>query len=141
MSSEGSVVHYEVAPPFVEGTEVSRARSFRVRRERSGRTFDPWLVFDSVENMIDGYSEWDEVELCFIFLAGFGSTPGWLVDSGGVVARTLPRGNCDFDFSTLGPYLGRRLNVARVASTIWMYFYARIRISLILVILFFIRCL
>ena len=59
----------------MEGTKISRSRPFGVRWERSGRTPDPRLVFDSVEDMIDGYFKRDEVELCFVSLAGFGSKP------------------------------------------------------------------
>ena len=56
-SSEGSTNHCVVAPPFMKGTVVRRSRPFWVRWERSGRTLDPWLVLDSIENVIDGYSE------------------------------------------------------------------------------------
>ena len=73
---------------------------------------DLWLVLDSVEDVIDGYPERDEVELRFISLAGFDSTPGWLVDSGGVVAQILHRRNGDFGFSISSPCIGGQLDVA-----------------------------
>ena len=41
MSSEGSTVHCEVAPPFMEGTVVSRSKPFWVRWEKFGRMSDP----------------------------------------------------------------------------------------------------
>ena len=40
--------------------------------------FDPWLVLDSIEDVIDGYSEWDWVELHFIFFTGFDNASGRL---------------------------------------------------------------
>ena len=59
----------------MESTVVARSRPSWVRWEGSGRTPDPRLVFDGVEDLIDRYSEWDEVEFCFVFLAGFDSAP------------------------------------------------------------------
>jgi len=96
----------------VEGTIVPRSRPFWVRYERSGRTPNPWPVFDSVEDMIDGHSEWDEVKICFVSIVGFGSTPGWLMDNRGVMAQILPRGNYGFGLSPSGPCLRGRLDVA-----------------------------
>jgi len=87
--SESSTVHCEVAPPFVKGTIVSGSSSSQIWWERSDRAPDPNLVFDGVEDMIDGYPEWNEVRLCFISLAGFGSTPGRLVDNGEIMTRIL----------------------------------------------------
>ena len=39
---------------------------------------DLWMVLDSIEDVIDGYSEWDRVKLRFVFLTGFGNEPGRL---------------------------------------------------------------
>ena len=64
-----------MTPPFIEGTVDARSRPSWVRWEVSGRTPDPKLVFDDIEDLIDWYSEWDEVELRFAPLAGFGRAP------------------------------------------------------------------
>ena len=72
VSSKGSIVHCEVAPPFVEGTVVPSSRPFRVRWERSDQMPDLWLVLDRIDDIINGHSERDEVKLCFIPLARFG---------------------------------------------------------------------
>ena len=58
----------------------------------SGRTPDPRLVFDGVEDLIDQFSKWNLVKLCFVLLASFGSAPRWLADGGGVATQILPRG-------------------------------------------------
>ena len=87
----------------MEGTIVSSSRPFRIKWERSGRTPEPWLILDSVKDVTDGHSEWDEVELCFVSLTGFGRVPGWLVDRGGVVAQILPRGELWLCLLDLGP--------------------------------------
>ena len=105
VSSEGSTVHCAVTSPFVEGTVVQRSRLFLVRWERSGQMLDQLLVLDSIEDVIDGYFEWDEVELRFISLARFGSAPGRLSDNGGLWLRFFLGGNCGFSFSTSGPCL------------------------------------
>ena len=57
----------------MEVTVVTRSKPSWVRWEGSGWTPDSRLVFDGVEDLIDQYLERDEVELCFILLAGFDS--------------------------------------------------------------------
>ena len=120
--SEGSTIHYEITSPFTEGTIVSRSRLCWVRWEGSGQTPDPKMVFDGIEDLIDRYSEWGKVELCFTPLAKSSGALRWLANNGGIMARILPKGNYGFGFSTSGPCLGGRLDVARVASSIWMNF-------------------
>jgi len=102
---------------------------------------DPWLVLDSVEDVIDGYSERDEVDLRLISPSGFSSAPGCLVNSGGVVAQILPRGGLWFQLLNLRPLSWGRLDVAQVVSSIWMNFCIQTSISLILVTSFFTKCL
>ena len=61
------------------------------------------VVLDSIEDMIDGYSKRDEVELCLVSLTGFGSAPGCLVDSKGLVAQILSQGELWLRLVDLGP--------------------------------------
>ena len=76
------------------------------------------MVFDGIEDLIDRYPKRGEVESYFAPLARFGGALQWLADSEGIVVRILPRGNYDFGFSASGPCLRRRLDVARVVSSI-----------------------
>jgi len=69
----------------MKGTVVFESRLSQIRWKRSGQAPDPGLVFDGIEDLIDGYPEWNEVGLCLTSLAGFGSAPGWLADNRGIM--------------------------------------------------------
>ena len=58
MSSEGSTVHREVTPPFVEGTIVSGSGSSQIRWKRPSRAPDLSLVLDRIEDVMMGTLNW-----------------------------------------------------------------------------------
>jgi len=119
--------HYSPAPdPFLVRWEWFRATH-------------PRLVFDGAEDLVDGDLEWCEVDLLFVGLHG--APRGLFVDCAeSLILILLWEGILWLRLLPLILPLGEWSTVFRVASSIWMYFWTRKRMFLILVNSCFTKC-
>ena len=127
-----------IAHIIVESAILPGSWSLRVGRERPRVPTNLLALDDFVHRVLWVF---EQSEISFIFM-DLGEVSSELVDSFNCLTQSLlRRTNLCLMFLHITPRLGDRLAKLRIASSIWIYFWARARMFLILVISCFTRCL